>query len=441
MRKFLTAACALAILAAAQEPANAAATKLTLGEAVARAYENHPDMASAAARLRKAQLTVEDLQNQRVGVTAEVAANLLSNQSPFFPPNEAPLPATWRDPLPLAGGTVALTVPLFTGWKISESAKAADLGETAAKAEQDGSRVALTLEVVRAFWGLRQAELERDIQRQNLAQAERARDLAVAGKAAGRQSDRDIDQAESSVMSAQSQVLQTEGGVLSAKIQLASILGLAAADFELLGDPPAVPAQVALPVAADIDAALNRRPDYRAAQARALQAAAGVKASQGDYWPQVAFRTSYEHGNNQQNPATGIRNTDRWAGQWDALVNVKYNLFDMGKVKRGVERDQQDLAEAEAALEKLQRRVRADIESAAVRAGSAAARARISEKAVELAQRNYDWALARKQQGYGLAIEVDDARTKLAVARSQRVGARIDYVTAQAELQAALGTL
>ncbi len=422
--------------------AMAAPIRLTLEEAINRACASHPDLVSATARVRKAELTVEDFKNQRLGISAELNGRLLSSQGTFLSSLEKPLPATTSDPKQLADGTVGLTVPLFTGWKLTESWRAADLGEEAAKADRDDSRVALTLEVVKTFWGVRQAELSLDIRRQSLAQAERARDLAAGGKAAGSQSQHDVDQAQASVESAQADLLGQEGNLLTARIQLVSLLGMPGADLALQGDPPVAPGPIAQPEPDAIRAALARRPDTRGARARLVQAEARVAAARGDFWPQVAFSTSYQHGNNQLNQASGARGaSDSWGGQWDALVSMKYNLFDLGKTSRGVERQEQDLVEARAALEKLERRVRSDIESTAVRASTAASRASFSDRAATLAQRHYEWVLARRQQGYGLALEVDDARGKLAIARSQLVGARIDYVIAVAELQAALGTL
>ena len=424
---------------AASAIAASAGQTLSLEGAIARAYEVHPDLVAADARVEKARLAYEQLQTEGYALSADLTGRFVGSQNNILATSGAAMgsPAF----VPTAAGSVGLTVPIWNGGKTGEALKAANLTEDAAKADRDAARSDLTIDVVKAFWAARQAELAEGIQHESVLQAQRAVTIAEAGKSAGRQTAHDVDQAAQSYNAALAEWYRQKAQAAVAMASLGNLLKQDLAGTKLAGDPPAFPPPVPRPTAEDIGAALARRPDFLALQSRVAVEEAQLGAAKGEYWPQLSFTAQYQHGNNQFDQITGTRSLGAFAGQWDALLTAKYNLFDLGKTHRSVASADQDVRAARARLEGLRSQLRTAIENAWTKASLAQVRLSFSDRSVELARRNQEWTIARRAQGFGLAIEVDDARSKLAVAETQRLNARIEYVVAIAELQAASGEL
>jgi outer membrane protein TolC len=425
--------------AAAAAAVAGAGAALTLEDAIARAYEVHPDLVAADARVEKARLAYEQLQTEGYALSADLTGRFVGSQNNILATSGAAMgsPAF----VPTAAGSIGLTVPIWNGGKTGEALKAANLSEDAAKADRDAARRDLTLDVAKAFWSARQAELAEGIQGESAKQAQRAVTIAEAGLSAGRQTAHDVDQAAQSYNAALAESYRQKAQTAVALATLGNLLKQDLGGMKLIGDPPEAPPPVPRPTSDDVEAALARRPDYLALQARVAVEEAQLGAARGDYWPQLSFTAQYQHGNNQVDQITGTRSLGAFAGQWDALLTARYNLFDLGKTRRSVASADQDVRESRARLEGLRSQLRTGIENAWTKASLAQTRLSFSDRAVDLARRNQEWTIARRAQGFGLAIEVDDARSKLAIAETQRLNSRIEYVVAMAELQAALGEL
>lgn len=416
---------------------------LKLNEAVARALELHPDLVAATTRISKTELTTVDLEAQRFAVSADLSGRVLASQGNILrlpPSSEAStaLPSA----LPIAAGIVGITVPIFTGFKLKESIAAAHLGQQVAEAERDNLRRSISLDVVRAFWGQRQAELAAKIQQASVDQAGRGLAIANAGLEAGRLSKHDVEQAEAALLASQAELAKFSSLAQIAKLQLARLLDWPRAALDIQGDPPLTAPPVRGLGDAEIQAAFDRHPDIQAARARVAEAQATFEASKGDYWPHLSFSATYQHGNNLLDARSGSRGfgTD-FAGQWDAILTARYNVFDLGKTRRAVTRSDLDVQEAVAHLKKAERRLHLDVQSAHGRMTAARSRLMTAGQAAQLAQRQVEWTLGRRQMGYGLNIEVDDARGKLVMTELQRLSAGIDFVVAKADLEAGLGRI
>lgn len=424
-----------------------AATSLTLDQALEQALVDSPDLVSAEASARRAGLGIEDLENSRYSLTSSLTGQMVRRQSVH--PGTADVFPTAASPAAVGVGSAELTVPLFTGFKMDNAILAAQHGKEAALAQLEATRKAVALDVTRAFWALARAQLVEQVQQANLDQADRTFVQARAKMRAGRQTQHDVDQAEVSVLSAKSDVLRSQGDTRQARTGLAALLALSADDLTITGIPVAMiqssgsrpPGVVPAPEPIDASEALTRRPDVRALEQRVLSNKASEEAAKGDRWPQLAFVTSYQHGNALADSISGSRTLGTLTGLWDLRLTASYNLFDFGRVDRAILRVGLERAEAESSLEKAKRQVRLDVARASERMRTANERLALGDRAAELALQNLIWVQNRFDQGYALFIEVADARSKLAVARTQRVDALIERELATAELKLAMGLL
>lgn len=408
-------------------PALAAETPYTLERAIARVLATHPDALIAEVRTKSAGLAVADANAQRVQLGVSGTLYQRHGQTGISTSTSPSVDQT------LANGSVALTVPLFTGFKLTNTVQAAEKNHDASLASQDAARRSLSYQVTQAFWSLRRSELIEVVQAKALEQTNRTLELTQAGFKLGRQAANEVERAQVSVLNAKGELLRFQDQTRQACIQLASFLEVPAEELQIdagneqaLGDLP----QVA------IERVLASRPEVRAAELSAAAAQSSHAAAQGDRWPQLAATTTYQHGND----STFVPSNPAYAGTWDARLTASFNVFDLGRVERAIERSSLELQQANANLDKTRRELRTQILQALIGAKGAQERMMLAERSTQAAERTLQWVQTRYQQGYSSMFDVNEALGLLMTARMQRIQAFIDERLARAELARALGT-
>jgi outer membrane protein TolC len=419
----------------------AAREALTLEAAIAQAIATHPDAMIARAQIDQAGLGVADVKAQRLQLSADASVLGRHAQTGLLAEN---VPGTQTDQTGI-NGTVGLTVPIFTGGKLMQGLLAAERQRDAATHQGAMTRADLTFEVTRAFWNLARQEALAQVQQETIVQAQRALSLTKASHGLGRLTSNDVDRAEVDALNTQDALLRVKAQAEEARVRLAALLGLPAAEVtiapgtpmtgQLASTSPSLPT-LTLP---DPEEALANHPRVRAAQARLEAAQASVAAAHGDRWPQLALITTYQHGNNPFDPLSGARGLGSFSGTWDARLSANLNVFDNGRIGREVAKAELELAIARANLDKTRREVRSSIEVALIRAQSAQQRAALADRSSGMAAKTLTWVETRYEQGYSLLVEVHDSRRSLLTARTQRIEAQVDFQIARAELALAMG--
>lgn len=437
MKRLALALCLVGLMA---PRALAAPKPLTLKAAIQRALETHPDALTAEARTKVSELAIGDAQSQRAQFSTDVSVLNRSSQTQTFGDSA---PGAGSQPNQTSyNGTVGLTVPLFTGFKLTNSVTAAERNRDAAAAQEQTTRAELSLQVTRAFWTLRKAELIEEVQEAAIDQTERTLKLTRTGHQLGRQTTSEVDRAEVSVLNAKVSQLQLREGTEQARLQLASLIGVPASDLEIDGEPEALGSALAEPGASELADLQSRRPEIQAAEARLSAARASIAAARGDLWPQLSAVGTYQLGNNPYNPISGARDAGNGAlGTADLRLAANFNVWNGGRTARAIARAEADLALAEADLEMVRREIRTGMDLALLRLKSARERLAIAERSDGIAAKTLRWVETRYQQGYSPQVEVNDALGSLVTARTQRVQALVDLEVARAELARALGTL
>jgi outer membrane protein len=431
---------------AAVAPATLAAQPLTLEMAIAQAIATHPDVVIARTQVDQAGLGVADVNAQRLQFSADASvlgrhaqSGLLADTVPGSPTDQTGI-----------NGTVGLTVPIFTGGKLTQGLRAAERNRDAATFQGAMTRADLTYEVTRAFWSLARQEALIQVQQETIVQAQRALSLTKASYGLGRLTPNDVDRAEVDALNTQDSLLRVKAQAEEARVRLAALLGMPSSELAIAPPAGSLATHVAAspsghagmpqtPSLPDLDQALAVHPKVQAAQARVEAAQASVEAAQGERWPQLALITSYQHGNNPFDPLSGARGLGSFSGTWDARVSANLNVFDNGRIGREVAKAEAERAIAEANLEKTRREVRTSIDVALIKARSAQERAALAGRSSGVAAKTLSWVETRYEQGYSLLVEVHESRRSLLTARTQRIEAEVDFQIARAELLLAMG--
>ncbi|HEY9855236.1 MAG TPA: TolC family protein, partial [Stenomitos sp.] len=292
------------LLVGLMAPEALAAKPLTLEAAIQRALETHPDALMAEARTKIAELAIGDAQSQRAQLTTDLSLLNRTSSSQAF--GNTPAPSNAQPNQTSYNGTIGLTVPVFTGFKLTNAIASAEHNREAAVAQRTVTRAELTLQVTKAFWTLRKAELIEDVQETAIDQTERTLKLTRTGYQLGRQTISDVDRAEVSVLNAKGTQLQYRESTDQARLQLASLVGVPSSELEIDGEPD-LKAALGEPSSDEVDQRLTQRPEIQAAEAKRAAAASSVASARGDLWPQLSAVGTYQLGNNPYNPISGAR--------------------------------------------------------------------------------------------------------------------------------------
>jgi outer membrane protein TolC len=410
---------------------------LTLDEAIAVALANNPELAATTHDLAAADAQHDVAKSQRLpSVHAVSGYSRYSDGQRAFPAEANGEPGVFsRD---LFTGELVLSLPLFTGGRITREIKAATLLRAAAEHRLARTREELVFNVSSLFYSIlaqRQVieslEFSRTTLREHLR---RVQDLIVVQKAAK------LDQLRVEVRVADlAQRLARECNVQAIQTRvLANLLGLVG---QQVLDPVGTLELTASPIVAPDQAvvvALAGRPDYLAARAALEAQAEAVDAARAGRWPTVVLQGAYG-GRWAANPTDRPAGLDRADDVGRVGIAVDVPIFDGGRIKAKVREQREKFAAAQERLRKLEMQVRLDVEAAVLTIDSAAERVTATEKAVEQARESLRIEREKYDLGKGSISDVLDAQSALLDTQTSYYRSLADHSVALAQLKLATG--
>lgn len=419
----------MATLMLALPTAASAQTEITLAECVrASVTANHPILAreaeTAAARERANGSRAARMPNLffqtdllQTGDPMRLSPATANNQPGVFTRD------TWQ-------ASLGVSVPLYTGGRLSAQENAARLLAEATDADLGYARQALAARVVAIYQdvlALRTTIRSLDQSRETLAaQSERTRALIDQEKAA------EVDFLRLSVRLASIDqfAIEARNRIAIAKATIFVLMGREpSADWSPADTLKMPPASREIEVAS----LSALRADEIAAQARAAAAAEQIAVARAGYRPNIDAVAGY-----------GTRGDfHSRAHEESAFVGIQmtWNIWDFDRTRSRVaeaEANQQVFAEA-ATETALQRRLERSNAEASLRA--AAAKIEASRLAVEQSRESLRIEQRKYELGQGTVTDVLDAQSAAVEAESLRARALADHTTALAARDLALGTI
>ena len=419
---------------AAPAPERRAVTTMTLAQALDTALAHNPQLAIAAETIVAADARAASDATLRLPVVNAKANVLLWNRALIADLGPDIGMIAIRDQVT---GAVELSVaqPLSGALVIGKLVERDRAAAAASRAQRDGLRIDVAYQTAEAYLGALQAQALAQVAAQTLQQLDADHQHAQALLKAGVLQRVDVLRLEVERARVEQQQLEAQTAALGDRRRLALLLGLPDGNELALVDidttPPALPF--------DEDEAVARarrdRADARVASANRQVAELGVAVSRASYFPSVSLLGVYTHTLNAGG-SFGLTADSAYVG-----LSVEWNVWDWGK--RGADVDaaravsrQAELSQA-AAVDQIAVEARARWQVARTQLASLEVAAR-GEAAAAEAQR---LLAARFAQGAATTVEVVDAETALANARSQVAIRRFQYLVAWMALSRGVGAL
>jgi outer membrane protein TolC len=427
-----TIGAALALTIAVPSRADAQEQSLTLSRALELGRMRSPQIKGARAHTESAEANIDE---QRANyyptltatVTGAVATNLDTAHQP--PPGQGFYSFGYYSSM--ANGATAVRWTLWDLGRTSGNVAAAEAAHRSAAATQSGTELSVMGDVANAYVTYHYKEQLRDVTKATLTQREKLVVIAKGLIKAGLQPPLEEIRAAARAEAARLQLATAEADVYDARAALAALLSL----------DPAAPLKVAPPrlPKLDMDSALAMReaehlPSVTSASADHEAKEATADAAFARYLPTLSLAVD----DNYRLQRLSTQDATLASGAVTGSLLVSVPIFD-ASIGPNLTGARADAATAAASLEQARR----DARNEAARASFAV---RTSAVALEHARRSADAAAAvlaivqaRYIQGLSSPLELIDAESSDADARTQRTQSELAYALAVVRILVATG--
>ncbi|WP_338513325.1 efflux transporter outer membrane subunit [Pseudomonas poae] len=396
---------------------------------IQEALRNSPDMQVASARAHQAEAAAYAANAARlptVDASAGVSRSRLARDQD--PRGEGDAYSTVRN----IGASFNYTFDLWGGQR---AAWEAALGQArAAEVDQQAARLTLAANVAKAYSDLGQAHIVRDLANDDLKRTRQMLDLSQRRLNSGIDSEYQYQQTESLEASSQSQLIDAEKQLQSARIALAVLLGKGPDRGNELARPAVLqPAAVAVPSVLPAEL-LGRRPDLIAARWRVEAASKEVAASKTRFYPNLNLSAS-----------AGAESLlgDAMFGSASRFFNIaptiSLPIFDGGRLRADLDARDADYDLAVAQYNKTLVQALGDIGSTLAQLRDTARQIQAQQHAADIARQSYDTGLQRYSSGIGNYLDVLSIEQQLLQSQRQLASLKAAQIDLSIQLMQALG--
>jgi len=411
IRNALVLAVGLGTLALAAPPASAE----TILGALAKAYENNPDLNAARAGLRA---TDEDVPIAKSGYRPNVAATASLSATDT---RTQILDTTTRD----GSIGVSFTQTLFDGYQTRNNVRSAQAGVLGGRQDLTDTEMSILLSAAQSYADVVQDRQIVRVRQENLEFLREQRNAAQARFDVGEGTRTDIAQAQAELESARALLL-------SAQAQLKSSV---AVYIQIVGAPPTnlqkpQPLSTLLPTSSTsaVEIGLREHPEILSAQYDVDAAAFSVKAEEGALLPQVSLTGSMTHSDSGTDTST-----------IEATLTVP--LYLRGSTAAEVRQAKETLGQARILVDSARREVEQNILTfwALLEASNASIAA--NQAQVEAAQLALRGVVEERKVGQSTTLDVLETQSNVLSAQESLAESERDAVVNSYSLMSAIGRL
>jgi len=297
------------------------------------------------------------------------------------------------------------------------------------------------LAVEMAYYGVISAQSGIDAAVANVADAQKALDVAKARATAGLGTDLDVLQTQASLDQALYNEAVARGQHQIARGQLAQAVGLPADTPMVVALPSSdLPPQLLKEAIRQIvDDAIQRRPDMAALRASFNAKMADIKVAHAASWPSL-YVNGYANRSYNDIFSGAPQQADRsWS--YGAGASMQWTLFDGWQTESSIRTAEAAAASARNLLEQAELAASADVWTSFQNYDTALRKYALSQAFLASAESAHATAMAAYKAGLRTLLDLLNAEAQLTAARSQQVASRQDVFTALSGLAHSTGLL
>ena len=397
-----------------------------LDNAVSRALTFNQDLRAAAARVSAA-----EAEARIAGAAMRPSVDLSLNRGRQRQ-NFVGLPIPGREGSVLSTTYSSAGVSLGIAWeadvwgRINAGKLVAAATTQARQADLIAARLSLTGQVTKAWFAAIEAQRQVGLTRASLKSYETSAERVRERFQRGLRPSLDLRLALTEIQRGEALLQQRQEQLRRAVRQLEILLGdYPKGEHALAEDLPRVPEAVPAGLPSEL---VHRRPDLVSVERELLAADARIQQSKADLRPRFSLTTS---GGTASNSLTDLLDGDFLA--WSLIGGLTQPIYNRGRLKTAVKRDEAHAREVAARYESAMLRAYGEVESALAAASALAGREKALEAATKQSLGARDEAERRYRAGLAGIITVLssqrtalDSESQLLTVRRQRLDNRVD---------------
>jgi outer membrane protein len=329
----------------------------------------------------------------------------------------------------------SLSLPLFQGLNLYNTAKADALNLQATEMDQRAAQLNLKLNVMafymQVLYGKEQVEIARRQVELSAEQLQKTQQLFENGRIA----EADVYESKAQLATDQANLTQMETDLALSLLTLTQVLEIEEFEGFEVSSPEAFFAGQQLELEAPqntITQALLNQPAMEAARLRLQKSHYDLKASKSAWYPSLDFYGGYSNGLyhyfGDNYPNTPINEQLKRNSRAQLGVSLNIPIFNGMKTKYRVKMTELSIADQQLSLENTEKTLRKEIQQAYGNARAAQQKMAAMENSLDASRVAYDYAKAGYDMGKKTLLELNESKIRFHKAESDLLQARYEYL-------------
>ncbi|URK87883.1 TolC family outer membrane protein [Rhizobium sp. RCAM05350] len=403
----------------------------TISGAMAKAYENNPELNAVRAGLRA---TDEGVPIAKSGYRPQVSANVQGTLTSLEMERRFGLKDTVED-FHTGAASITITQQIFDGFQTLNNVRAAEANVFSSRETLKANEISILLAAAQSYANIARDQRIVSIRKQNLAFLKEQLSAAKSRLDVGEGTRTDVSQAEAELAGAQAILVNA----------VAQLKQSEAVYVQIVGDAPKgikqpAPASKALPKSLDqaVAAGLRDHPSIAAAQYNVDAAGYRVKSAEGTMLPGVVVQGAVTRstGDASERTANGLDST-----RATITARLEVPLYQGGAEYGQIRQAKERLGQQRILVDSARAEVQQTIITAHAQLEAALATTVANKSQVSAANQALAGVIEERKVGQRTTLDVLDAQQSVLVAEESLVTSQRNAVVASYSLLAAMGRL
>jgi len=420
--------------------------ELTVDDAIKTGMAHSKKLQAAMRRSEGASARAEEMRSVLLpSVKLSASYQRLSDVDPFrvvVPFSPEPITIS---PIVLNNYNLRVSVqqPLFTGFRLRNTARSAEFLAGAANHEYETGKADIILSIKNAYWILYQTIELKKVVDENVRRFERHVSDTELLVQSGLATTNDLLKIQVQLSNAKLSQIDAVHDVQVATMNLNNAIGqpldsevrlLSKPEEENGTDVPLFGRELELH--ALLRQALVERPELLSLEMQVKAGDAHLSAMRGNLWPQIYLSGNYYNG--RPNPRY-LPSRDEFKDSWDIGVSVQLDVWNWGATGHQIEQAEAQFRQAEIVHEQKKDDIVVEVTRAYQRVTRTVEKIRIARLAVEQATENARVTEEKHKNGLATSSDVIDAEVALLQAQTNHTTALVEHELSRAALVRAVG--
>ncbi|MEN6565989.1 MAG: TolC family protein [Veillonellales bacterium] len=411
---------------ALSQPAFAQPIDLSLDDSIALTFKNNPALQIAVAREEQTVWAIKEAQSNKKASLDFTHIDLRSDAPHSWQPTLSSV-----DAYNYFSNTLTASIPLYTGGKVENSIKQAQLGQENSQLEIAATKNNLKLESRQGYYQALQSQLLLEIAKQTVADFKVHLNHVLDMFDKGVVPWHDVLQTKVKLANAENTLVKAQNDYNLTIYRLNKTMGLPLHSEINLTEPLIY--QQFTPSQDDvITFGLDHRPEMRQQQTTVKIREAQVNIARSENRPKVMLKGTVAW---DDTDFAGTKNEDS-----TAMLVTQLNVFDSGNTDAKIKQAQSEVLAAKEQARQTHDDISLEISDAYLNMREAEKRISTNKVAVEEASVNFEIAQKAYSAGVDTNLDVMDAELALTQAKTNYTNSLFDYNISKARLDKAIGS-